>query len=150
MPGKYEDLGISFQYPDNWTLDEEDIAEGRQSVTVYSPDGAFWSVAVHPVAADPGQLIEAAVNAMKEEYEGIEVEDSREVLEGHELTGCKLNFFFLDLTSTAKIRCLKTPLAVYSIFCQGEDREFERIGRVFQAMTRSLLGGLRQAEPGDA
>ena len=34
MPEKYEKLGISFQYPDNWTLDEEDALAGRNSVTV--------------------------------------------------------------------------------------------------------------------
>ena len=56
MPATFEKLGISFQYPENWTLDEQDALAGRKSVTVYSPGGAFWTVAVHSKAADPAEL----------------------------------------------------------------------------------------------
>ncbi len=144
MPARFEKLGISFQYPDNWTLDEEDALAGRKSVTVYSPGGAFWSLAVHPRSADPAQLAQAAVDALREEYEQIEQEDARETLAGHEMVGYDLNFFYLDLTSTAQIRCLKTDQATYTIFCQGEDREFDAVHLVFQAMTTSLLSGLKK------
>jgi len=56
MPAKFDKMGISFQYPENWTLDEEDALQGRDSVTVYTPGGGFWSVAVHPSTTDPDQL----------------------------------------------------------------------------------------------
>ena len=143
MPARFESLGISFQYPDNWTLDEEDALEGRQSVTVYSPGGAFWSVTVHPPSADPGELAEAAVEAMKQEYEELDAEEARQSAAGREMTGYDLNFYFLDLTNTAQIRCLKTDRAVYSIFCQAEDREFAELQLVFEAMTTSLLSELK-------
>jgi hypothetical protein len=142
MPGKFEKLGISFQYPDNWTLDEEDALAGRDSVTVYSPGGAFWTVAVHPYSADPVRLAEAAVEAMNQEYEQVEAEQTSEVLAERELVGYDLNFHYLDLTNTAQIRCLRTNQTTYSIFCQAEDREFERVHLVFQAMTTSLLNSL--------
>ena len=144
MPEKFEKLGISFQYPDNWTLDEEDAPAGRQSVTVYSPGGAFWSVAVHPRSAHPAQLAEAAVDAMKQEYEKLDVEQTRETTAGLEMIGYDLNFYYLDLTNTARIRCLRTKRATYSVFCQAEDREFDQIQMVFQAMTTSLLRGLEE------
>jgi hypothetical protein len=144
MPQKFEKLGISFQYPDNWTLDEEDAPAGRKSVTVYSPGGAFWSVAVHPRSADPAQLAEAAVGAMKQEYEKLEVEKARETTAGLEMIGYDLSFYYLDLTNTARIRCLRIQQAIYSIFCQAEDREFDQIQMVFQAMTTSLLRGLER------
>ena len=142
MPLKFEKLGISFQYPDNWTLDEEDALAGRRSVTVYSPGGAFWSVAAHPRSADPARLAEAAVEAMKQEYEGLEAEETREALAGRELIGYDLNFYYLDLINTAQIRCLRTEQTTYTVFCQAEDREFDRIELVFRAMTSSLLSGL--------
>lgn len=143
MPARFAKLGISFQYPDNWTLDEEDALAGRQSVTVYSPGGAFWSVAVHPRSADPARLAQGAFDAMRQEYEELDAEESREVIAGHQTVGYDLNFFALDLTNTAQVRCLQTDRATYSIFCQAEDREFAEIERVFQAITASLLSGLK-------
>jgi regulator of RNase E activity RraB len=144
MPAKFEKLGISFQYPDNWTLDEEDALAGRNSVTVYSPGGAFWSVAVHPRSADPAQLAKAAVDAMKQEYEELEVEETCEAVAGREIIGYDLNFYCLDFINTARIRCLRTDQTTYAIFCQAEDREFDRVQLVFQAMTASLLSGLKK------
>ena len=41
MPARFDSLGISFQYPDNWTLDDSDARLGRKSVTVYGPEGPF-------------------------------------------------------------------------------------------------------------
>ncbi|MBN2477186.1 MAG: hypothetical protein JXB62_21440 [Pirellulales bacterium] len=143
MPAKFERLGISFQYPDNWTLDEEDALAGRSAVTVYSPGGAFWSVVVHPRSADPAQLAEAAVEAMKQEYEGLEAAEAHQSLAGQDMIGYDLNFYYLDLTNTAQVRCLKTGQAVYTVFCQAEDREFAAIENVFLAMTVSLLNGLK-------
>lgn len=144
MPAKFEKLGISFQYPDNWTLDEQDMLAGRNSVTVYSPGGAFWSVAVHPHSADPARLAKAAVEAMKQEYDELDAEEAREAVAGREMIGYDLNFCYLDLINTARVRCLRTDQSTWTIFCQAEDREFDRIEMVFQAMTTSLLNGLKR------
>jgi hypothetical protein len=141
MPAKYEKMGIAFQYPENWTLDEEDAVAGTPSVTVYSPGGGFWTVALHPRSADPARLAQAAVTAMKEEYEGLETQAAQETMKDHELQGFDLNFFYLDLINTARIRTVRLRHATYSVFCQAEDREFERVERVFAAMTASLLQG---------
>jgi hypothetical protein len=142
MPGKYDKLGIVFQYPDNWSIDEEDALSGGNSVTVRSPEGGFWSVAVHPVSAEPAELAQAAVTAMREEYAEVEIDAVQETLAGRCVIGYDLSFYYLDLISTARIRCLRTEKASYSIYCQAEDREFERIERVFEAMATSLLSGL--------
>ena len=48
MPAQFDSLGISFQYPENWTLDDSDALLGRKSITVYSPGGAFWAVVIIP------------------------------------------------------------------------------------------------------
>jgi hypothetical protein len=141
MPAKYEKMGIAFQYPENWTLDEQDAVAGTPSVTVLSPGGGFWTVAVHPRSADPVRMAEAAVSAMREEYEGLEVQPAQETLADHELQGFDLNFFYLDLTNTARIRTIRLRDATYSVFYQAEDGEFERVERVFSAMTASLLQG---------
>jgi hypothetical protein len=142
MPLTFDRLGISFQYPDNWVLDEEDALFGGQSVTVYSPGGAFWSVALHPATTNPAGAAQAAVEALQAEYEEVEVQNAREDRAGHELVGYDLSFFYLDLTNTARVRALNTGTATLTIFYQAEDHEFERVGQVFDAMTTSLLAGL--------
>jgi len=142
MPAEFKKPGIAFQYPENWTLDEEDTLPGRNAVTVYSPGGAFWSVSVHPKSAEPIQLAQATVEVMKDEYPELESRHTEEALAGRETTGYDLNFWCLDLTNTARVRCFQTDWASYAVFVQGEDREFERLERVFKAMTVSLMSSL--------
>ncbi len=142
MPATFDNLGITFQYPDNWQLDDEEIRAGQSAITVYSPGGAFWTVAMHPASAEPARMAQTALDAMRKEYEGLEAEPVNETVAGHELIGFNLNFFYLDLTSTAGIRSLRVAGTTYTIFFQAEDREYGEIGRVFDAMTLSLLRGI--------
>jgi hypothetical protein len=142
MPARFDSLGISFQYPDNWTLDDSDALLGRKSVTVYSPGGAFWSVAIHSATADAARLVGTIVETMRQEYQGLEAEEAEESLAGHRLVGYDLAFYCLDLTNTAQVRGIQTSHSAYTIYCQAEDREYERVKRVFQAMTVSLLSSL--------
>lgn len=141
MPAIYDKSGLKFQYPDNWKLEEDEPRPGRNAATVYSPGGAFWSVAVRPPQSDPRELIAEAVEAMREEYSVVEAEETSEIISGFEAVGCDLSFFYLDLISTSAVRCIRTQKATYLIYCQGEDREFETLEPVFLAMTYSLLEG---------
>jgi hypothetical protein len=147
MPAKFEGLGLQFQYPENWTLDDSDALLGRKSVTVYSPGGAFWSVAVHFGLVDPAKLTKAVVDTMRREYAAVESEEASEIIAGHELSGYDLNFYYLDLTNTAQIRCLRLGHTTYTIFCQADDREFKQIQRVFQAISTSLVNELDKIRP---
>ncbi|HID78261.1 MAG TPA: hypothetical protein EYP56_19985 [Planctomycetaceae bacterium] len=144
MPATYNKLGITFQYPENWTLDEEDALTGQQSVTVYSPGGAFWSISIHPRSADPQRLARAAVEAMRQEYADVDAEAADERIAGREMIGYDLNFFYLDLTNTAMVRSLRTARATYVIFSQAEDREFQRVEMVFRAITTSFVEGIEK------
>ncbi len=142
MPATFDNLGITFQYPDNWQLDEEELRAGKSAVTVFSPGGAFWAVAIHPASAAPARMAQAALDTMRKEYEGLEAEPVNETIAGHELVGFDLNFFYLDLTNTAGIRSLRVGGTTYTILFQAEDREYGEIGLVFDAITVSLLRGI--------
>jgi len=72
---------------------------------------------------------------------------TREVIAGHEMVGYDLSFFYMDLTNTALVRCLRSDRATYAVFCQAEDREFDEVRTVFQAITASLLSGLKPPSP---
>lgn len=139
MPEVFEKLGIRFQYPENWALDERDALEGENSVAVYSPGGSFWSIVVYESELPPTDLVEAALTAMKEEYDELDAEEVRETVAGQKLVGYDLNFYCLDLTNTALIRGIRRDGATYLIYCQADDREFADLEPVFRAITTSLL-----------
>lgn len=146
MPAKFHRLGINFEYPDNWTLDEEDAMAGQRSITVCSPGGAFWSVTEHPRGTDPECLARAAVDAIKQEYKEVEVEAASDIVAGREMEGYDMHFFYLDLINSASVRCLRTRRTTYTVFYQAEDRDFERLHLVFQAITTSFINGLKESD----
>lgn len=139
MPAYYDKLGIKFQYPENWTLDEGEALEGKQSVSVYSPSGAFWSVMVHPPSQAPEDLVDAALRTMKQEYDELDAEAVEEAIGDLEWIGCDINFYCLDLTNTAVVRSARTPRATVLVLWQATDVELEEVQAVFQAITSSLL-----------
>ncbi|HTM54482.1 MAG TPA: hypothetical protein VL175_10665 [Pirellulales bacterium] len=139
MPATYDKMGIHFLYPDNWSLDEGDALDGVPSVSVYSPGGAFWSIALHPRETEPSEVAAAALQALQAEYDEAEAEPVDEQIGPESISGYDLNFFYLDFTNTALIRGFRTPAATCLVLCQAEDREFARIGAVFRAITTSLL-----------
>ena len=141
MTHTFHKFGIAFSYPETWSLDEEELAAGA-AVTVTSPAGAFWTVAIHPISVDPDQASTAVLDALRQEFEDAEYTDVVEPLADHAAVGYEVHFTCLDLTNTARVRSPQIAHTTYTIFCQAEDREFERIGRVFEAMTTSLINGL--------
>ena len=141
MPAVYEKMGIRFLYPDNWTLDEDEALHGNNSVTVQSPGGAFWSVALHPSTTDPAELAAVALAALKEEYTDSEAQPITEEFGDQTLKGYDMNFFYLDLTSTATIRCFRKADATCLILTQAEDHDFATLAPVFRAITTSFLAG---------
>jgi hypothetical protein len=141
MPAIYDKLGIRFQYPENWTLDEKDVLEGENTVSVYSPEGAFWSIVFHSSGVSPEDLAAQALKVMKKEYEQLDAESVQETVEGQKLVGYDLNFYCLDLTNTALIRAFGTPSTAYLILCQADDREFVEVEAVFRAITASCVAG---------
>ncbi|MBN2296719.1 MAG: hypothetical protein JXM70_30115 [Pirellulales bacterium] len=142
MPKEYNKSGIHFQYPDNWQLDDTDTSSDCQTVSVFSPGGAFWTVSRHTRLADAKELAQAAVEAMRQEYAEIEVEAASETIADHELVGFNLSFYYVDLTNTAWIRSLRADRSTFTIFYQGEDHELKEIQAVMQAMTISFLQNL--------
>ena len=146
MPAVFDKLGIRFLYPENWTLDEAEAMAGENAVTVYTPEGAFWSVMLHPREVDPHELTLAALNAMKAEFTDFEAEPAHETVEGIELAGFDMNFYCLDLTNTALVRGFRTAESTVVILYQAEDRDFATIEPVFRAITISLLRAEAEGE----
>ena len=142
MPLEYNKSGIRFHYPDNWELDDKVSSTDCQTVTVYSPSGAFWAASRHSRVADTKELAKAAVDALRDEYAEIEVEEAGETIAGYELVGFDVSFYYADLTNSASVRALRADRSTFTIFYQAEDREFAKLLDVFQAMSTNFLQNL--------
>jgi len=139
MPGTYDHNGISFQYPENWTLEESDPQQWPRSITLHGPTGALWQAVVDSTGTPGEKLVETMLAALKEEYEDIEAEEAHEEVAGFELEGLDLSFFYLDLVVFARLRATTVGDRSYALVYQAENREFEELLPVFSAMTVSLL-----------
>ena len=139
MPATYAKDGTLFEYPESWRIDTEEAGDDADTVTVYSPGGAFWSVRFEEEQREPEELVQTALDAMREEYRDLDAEPVRELVGNAELTGVDVNFYCLDLLNTALIRAVRTGRGTCFILCQAEDREFDQLEPVFQAITTSLL-----------
>jgi len=142
---RFNQFGLVFDYPENWSIDTND-AEGRYAaVTVYSPEGGFWSVSGHAPGGESARLADAIVLQMRQEYQDLDSEAAGEKVCGRSLSGFDLNFYCLDLTNTAQVRTIETPTAIYLLICQAEDREWDVVQPVFAAMTASFIGCLAES-----
>jgi hypothetical protein len=139
MPAVYENLGVRFLYPENWSITDEQDGDWPQSVTLQSQDTGFWSLHVYPPGEDLKPIVKELIAAIQEEFRDIEVLPAKETFGETPTTGVDLAFFYLDLLVEAKIRCLRTPSATLVWLYQAESREFEAIEAVFQAIAVSML-----------
>ena len=142
-------FGLAFDYPDNWSVDTDDSQDRYAAVTVYSPEGGFWSVSGHASGGNPAELVQAVLSQMRTEYQDLDSEPAADDMAGHSLIGLNMNFYCLDLTNTAEVRTLETLDAIYLIICQAEDREWERISPVFAAITTSFVAALPEEATDD-
>lgn len=139
MAAVYDRLGVRFVYPENWKLSEDEAIDWPRSVSVESPLGAFWTVMIHPEETDLDEAVLETLEALKAEYEQVEIEEAEEEFADRPATGYDLQFFYLDLLITARVRGLQVGSQVIVVISQGEDRDFETLKEVFRAMTESLV-----------
>jgi hypothetical protein len=139
MPAVYENRGIRFLYPENWSIMDEEPEGWPRSVTVQSEHTSFWSLHVYPAFQETGDVVNEVVESIREVYPDLEVLPANERYGVTDTQGVDICFFYLDLLVEAKIRCLKTPSLTLVWHYQAESREFDEMEPVFQAMATSLL-----------
>jgi hypothetical protein len=137
MPGLFSEDGVRFQYPANWQLTREDSANGW-TVTVQSPDTAFFLVSFDAEMPEPTLMVETALEALRSEYPELEAEDALESLAGQPALGHDIRFFSLDLTVTCGTRSFYSDRGTIFVIWQANDLEQDTIALVFRAMCASL------------
>ena len=137
MPAMFQADGIRFQYPDNWKLSREETESGWTAF-VQSPETAFFLLTYDREAPDVGVLAQTALQALQEEYPGLEADDALESLAGQPAFGHNIRFFSLDLTNTCCTRCFDCATGTVLMMWQANDLELDAIEPVFRAMCASL------------
>jgi hypothetical protein len=137
MPATFVDGGIRFLYPDNWSLEREDNEAGW-TVSLHSPGTAFMVVVFRSDMPPTTDLADAALEALREDYPELEVEDSVESVAGQPAVGHDMRFFSLDLTNTCWTRSFCSPQGTILVLCQACDLEPDKNETVLRAICASL------------
>jgi hypothetical protein len=139
MTAVLEKFGLRVPYPENWVVEDCPDPLWPESVSIQTPEGAFWSLSIHPLTSDLKQLASTVLETMLGEYQDVEVLSVDETAAGTHLLGFNLTFYCLDLLVQAQLRAFSAAGRSYIVLCQGEDREFDRQAQVFAAMTLSVV-----------
>jgi len=139
MPAVYENHGIRFLYPENWSLMDEELDGWPRSVTIQSEHTSFLSLHAYPARQDTAPLIDQVIESIREVYPDLEVLEADDQVGDINTWGVDICFFYLDLLVEAKVRSLKTPTYTLIWHYQAESREFEEMEPVFNAVVASLL-----------
>ncbi len=144
----YDSDGIKFSYPSNWTLQEDVLDDDTDIIMITCPDESFWMLAVYPGDVDPDQAAQNVLGMMTGEYENVENFPVKRYISDRILHGYEMNFFYLDLTSTALVLGFSEGNQTYIVYWQTCDRlavsqESNSCADVFEAMTTSLLDNLQ-------
>jgi len=134
----YEDHGVRFEYPSDWALDVADDDEVT-TVDVQHPAGlAFLVVRTDESCPDPTEIADSALEAMREEYPDLDAVPVVETHHEHRATGYDVEFFSLDLSNTACIRCFQTPRRTVLVFGQWSDLCDEKVPDLIGGMVSSV------------
>lgn len=133
----YSGHGVRFRYPDDWDVTEQ-RQEDQITITVSSPGTSFWSVSVFPDGPEPDELVEAALDAFREEYPELDIYPASAKLCDRRAVAKNIEFVCLELLNSAWLRSIRTPQSTLLVLYQGTDAELEETQPELERMTRSL------------
>ncbi|MGZ0167275.1 MAG: hypothetical protein ACKVII_25410 [Planctomycetales bacterium] len=134
----YEEHGVRFEYPDNWELSHEHHDEDF-SVTIESEGTAFWMLSVlqgRPVAED---VIEAALESFRAEYDPVDVYESEDSICMLPTVARDVDFYELEMVNRASLRACETDSTTIFVLLQMSDTERAEAEPLLKAITDSLM-----------
>jgi hypothetical protein len=137
MAGRFAESGVRFRYPENWRLEREETDTGW-TVSVQSPGTAFFMVCYRDDRPTPQEMLGAALEALRDDYPDLEVEDCLDSLAGQPATGHIIRFFSLDLTNTCWTRSFYGSDGTILVLWQVNDLELDTTEAVLRAICTSL------------
>jgi hypothetical protein len=133
----FNEAGISFRYPADWTLEREDSDNGW-TVSLQSPNTAFIVVSCDETMPQREEVAEVVLEALQAEYPGLDAEACVETLAGQMAVGHNIQFISLDLTNTCWTHSFYTDAGTVLVMCQTNDLEIEKNEPILRAICASL------------
>ena len=137
MIKEFSQGGVSFHYPDNWTLELEE-ADGGWTVTLQSKETAFFVITLDATMPAPEEMAKTALEALRSEYPELEADSAVDMLAGEVAVGHDIQFFSLDLANTVWTRCLYCAAGTLLVYWQMNDLELPTMEPVVRAVCASL------------
>jgi hypothetical protein len=137
MTKEFSEGGVSFRYPENWTL-ERDESGGAWTVTLQSKETAFLVITLDPTLPEPQEMAKTALEALRSEYPELEADSAVDMLAGELAVGHDIEFFSLDLANTIWTRALYCSSGTLLVYWQMTDLELPTIEPVVRAVCASL------------
>lgn len=147
----YRGNGVQFRYPEFWELSEQ-RDDHQISISVASPGTSFWSLSLFFGRPAPGDLMDSAVQAFREEYDEMDVYPAAGRLGPYACEGRDVQFVCLELINGASLRALQAGDVTAFVLYQGTDQELEETRPILEAISSSLrLDGTGETDdPGGA
>ena len=137
MTKQFNEDGVSFRYPSDWTLEREDGEHGW-TVSLQSPDTAFAVISCDEEMPDTGEVAEVVLDALKADYPDLDAEPCVDTLAGQMAVGHDIQFISFDLTNTCWTRSFYSDAGTILVMCQTNDLELEKNEPALRAICASL------------
>ncbi|MDA1016667.1 MAG: hypothetical protein O3A00_19690, partial [Planctomycetota bacterium] len=125
MNPQYDAHGLKFQYPADWTLDEQDREE-EVTISLTNGETSLWSVTLILSRVSPHDVIETALAAFRAEYGTIDEFVSQVELCDYPTVAIDIEFECLDLNNSAYLRAFRTGRYTVFVLYQATDDELEQ------------------------
>jgi hypothetical protein len=130
---------ISIRYPNDWTAETaEDPESGGWTVTVSSPETAFFMMSLQPEANDSGDLSDQTLATMKSEYAEFDAEEVMETICGLPAIGFNADFLTVDTAIVCQVRCLNTFAGPLLLLSQVSEFDRDQNDPELRAIVASL------------
>jgi hypothetical protein len=140
MPAEFRESGVTFQYPENWKLQRDEIDAGW-IVEIQSPDTAFLMVCLRTDGPRREELLEQSLSDLREDYPELEADAATSTIAGADALGYDVSFFSLDFTNTCVMRSFLCRAGTMLVLWQVTDVDAERLEPVLNAILTSLRVG---------
>jgi hypothetical protein len=137
MDATYQAHGVRFRYPHEWDVTEQE-QEDQVSITVSSPETAFWTVSLFPGCPEPDEIVAAALDAFHDEYDELDEYSSKVRVCKRPTVARDIDFVCLELLNSAGIRAFRARNFTVLVLFQLTDAERKEIAPIFESITKSL------------
>lgn len=127
---------LRFSYPSNWSCAPEESEEGV-TLSLQSPGVSFALVASYSSELEPDDLIDQALETLREEHPGLEEEETYDPA-WHESSLMEVAFISLDTVSYCWMRSWRVGESTLFVMLQSIEKEAKTARLVFQAICKSF------------